>query len=127
MASNLAGFGIPFILDVPKSREEKIEEARQSGLIGKSHKDIKNVTPNEQVMCCKRCGSRNVVVGMLGKDDDEKGAELPYYCNNCGYSGTRVVRIKKVEQNEDGSGRVIVDLVPDGLVGITGSFVGEDY
>jgi len=127
MASSLAGFGIPFILDAPKSREEKIEEARQSGLIGRSHKDIKNVAPNEQVMCCKRCGSRNVVVGMPITTDQEKGAELPYYCNQCGYEGTRVVRVKDVIPNEDGSSRLVVDLVPDGLVGITGSFVGNDY
>ena len=127
MASNLAGFGIPFILDTPKSREEKIEEARRSGLIGNSHKDIKNVPGNEQVMCCKRCGSRKVDIGLPITNDDEKGAELPYYCNNCGYSGTRVIRIKDIKQDENGNNRLVVDLVPDGLVGITGSFVGGDY
>lgn len=120
--SSLADFGTPFILDSPKSQDEKIEEARRHGLIGTNHKDIKNVPENEQVMCCKRCGSRNVVVGLPVVKDDEKGAELPYYCNNCDYFGTRVVRIKKIE-----NGTIMVDLVPDGLIGITGSMVGEDY
>lgn len=62
-------------------------------------------------------------------DDDEKGGELPYVCNYCGYEGSRVVRIKKFEpvNGDPNNTRIVMDLVPDGLVGITGSFIGGTY
>ena len=116
MASNLAGFGIPFILDAPKSREEKIEEARQSGLIGKrGPKDLVGA-PQGQQMCCKKCGSRNVQILSFDVTDLEKGCEILYYCNNCGYEGTRVAKVRTVKEDQT----VVVDLVPDGLVGLEG-------
>lgn len=127
MASNLAGFGIPFILDPPKSREEKIEEARRSGFIGKTHKDIKNVAPNEQVMYCKRCGSLNVLVGSPIMNEEDKGAEIPYVCRDCGFEGTRVARIKNIVNGDNGNLRLVADLVPDGLIGITGNMLDGDY
>ena len=112
MASNLAGFGIPFILDVPKSREEKIEEARRSGLIGdRGPKDLAGALQGQQ-MCCKKCGSRNVQLLSFDVTDLEKGCEILYYCNNCGYEGTRAAKVRTVKEDQT----VVVDLVPDGLV-----------
>lgn len=131
MAGNgLAGYGIPFIINTPKSREEKIEEARNSGLIGNSPKDIKDVPQNEQRIRCQYCGSLNVSVGFPETDDLEKGAKIPYVCIDCGYEGVRFARIKgfkKIPGSENS--RVIVDLIPDSLLGITGSALNgtENY
>lgn len=121
MASNLAGFGIPFILNSPKSREEKIEEARRSGYI--TSNDPRSINSRREQLCCKKCGSLNVVVGTPIIPDDEKGGELPYLCKECGYTGTRVIRVKSIEPDSKNNKnvRLVVDLVPDGLVGITGS------
>lgn len=55
--------------------------------------------------------------------DQEKGAEIPYYCNACDYTGTRPARIKNISED----GVLEAELIPDGLVGITGSMVGGDY
>ncbi len=113
-------YGIPYYIPAPLSQEERIEEARRSGLI----RDLKNLDgPNAEVFCCKRCGSTNVIVGYPEIDDDEKGAELPYYCNNCDYSGYRMVRITGMDEE----GTLKVQLIPDGLVGLTGTFVGNNY
>jgi hypothetical protein len=127
MASSLAGFGIPFILDAPKSREEKIEEARRSGYIRSNNP--KDINTNREQLCCKRCGSLNIVVGSPIIADEEKGGELPYMCNDCGYTGTRVIRVKNVIPSKDDPNKVklVADLVPEGLVGITGSLAGTDY
>lgn len=113
MASNLAGFRIPFIFN-PKTPEEKIEEAKRSGLIKKNGNFL-----DEQVMCCKRCGSTNVLVGTPYMTDKEKGCEIPYYCRACDYEGTRVGKLQGVDEN----GVVKIDLVPDGLVGVYGTMV----
>lgn len=118
----LVGYGIPFIF-TPKSREEKIEEARQSGLIGnKGDRDFIGAKYGQEIVC-KRCGSRNIVVMPPIQDDFEKGVEIPYYCKKCGYEGTRVARVKRMEEN----GTLVVDLIPDGLVGLEGygSFLGQ--
>lgn len=112
---NLVGFGIPFILQ-NKTREEKIEEARQSGLIGpRGDRDFVGAKYGQELVC-KRCGSRNVIVGYPIVKDQEKGMEIPYECQNCGYEGTRGARAKGVAEN----GALMVDLIPDGLIGLEG-------
>lgn len=116
----LVGFGLPFLY-FPKSEEEKIEEARRSGYI-KSN-DPHDINPNREQLCCKACGSLNVSVGNPIYLDDEKGIEIPYLCLNCGYVGSRVAQIKDIEDGSDGGTRLIVDLVPNGLVGIAGSLI----
>lgn len=45
---------------IPKTREEKIEEARRSGLIGKDNK-LAGAKYGQEIVC-HSCGSRNVVV-----------------------------------------------------------------
>lgn len=123
--SDLTGFGIPFIMDIPKSREEKIEEARRSGLIGKRHdQDFAGAKYGQEIVC-RNCGSRNVVVGQPLHRDLEKGIEIPYYCNQCGYEGIRVAKIKGLSDD----GVLDVDLIPDQLIGLEGygSFLGEQY
>lgn len=120
---NLAGFGIPFILDMPKSKEEKIEEARRSGLIGtRTERDFVGAKYGQEIVC-KRCGSRNILVEMPIVVDEEKGIEIPYYCKACGYSGSRVAKLKNITDE----GTMVVDLIPDGLVGLEGygSLVGN--
>ena len=94
MPYNLTGFGIPYIIDSPKSKEEKIEEARRSGLIGdRGPKDLAGALQGQQ-MCCKRCGSRNVKLLSFDVTDLEKGCEIFYYCKNCGYEGTRAAKVR---------------------------------
>lgn len=116
MPYNLTGFGIPYIIDSPKSREDKIEEARRSGLIGdQGPKDLMGALRGQQ-MCCKRCGSRNVKLLSFDVTDLEKGCEIFYYCKNCGYEGTRAAKVRTVKEDQT----VVVDLVPDGLVGLEG-------
>lgn len=115
MADNgLMGFNIPLIFNIPKSREEKIEEARLSGLID-SRGRISN-DPRNQRLFCEKCGSPNVSVGPPSVTDLEKGVEIPYYCNYCGYEGKRVAKAKNVTDD----GVLEVDLIPDGLVGLEG-------
>ena len=115
MANGLVGYGIPFIFN-PKSREDKIEEARQSGLIGKrGDHDFVGAKYGQEIIC-KRCGSRNILVGEPTFKDYEKGVEIPYYCQKCGYEGIRVAKVKKIIED----GTLVVDLVPDGLVGLEG-------
>lgn len=118
----LVGYGIPFIF-TPKSKEEKIEEARQSGLIGsRGDHDFVGAKYGQEIIC-KRCGSRDIIVGPPVQNDSEKGVEIPYLCRKCGYEGTRVARVKDIQDN----GTIVVDLIPDGLVGLEGygSFLGE--
>lgn len=122
MANGLVGYGIPFIFN-PKSREDKIEEARQSGLIGKKgDHDFVGAKYGQEIIC-KRCGSRDIIVGEPVVEDYEKGVEIFYRCQKCGYRGTRAAKIKKITAD----GTLIVDLIPDGLVGLEGygSFVGQ--
>ncbi len=121
---SLVGYGIPFIF-TPKSREEKIEEARQSGLIGnKGDHDFVGAKYGQEIIC-KRCGSRNIIVGEPFQEDFEKGIEIPYFCKDCKYEGTRVAKVKKVQDD----GTLVVDLIPDGLIGLEGygSLTGERY
>lgn len=116
MPYNLTGFGIPYIIDSPKNREDKIEEARRSGLIGdRGPKDLAGALQGQQ-MCCKRCGSRNVKLLSFDVTDLQKGCEIFYYCNSCGYEGTRAAKVRTVKEDQT----VVVDLVPDGLVGLEG-------
>lgn len=114
--SNLVGYGIPFIFN-PKSKEEKIEEARQLGLINE------NGVPQNQQVICQRCGSSNVIIALPKQDDFEKGVEIPYFCKNCGYEGKRVGKLKTVKND----GTLVMDLIPDQLVGLEryGSFLGQ--
>ena len=115
MTDNLVGYGIPFIFN-PKTREEKIEEARQSGLIGKKNNyDFAGAKYGQEIIC-KRCGSRNILVGAPIGEDTEKGLEIPYFCKECGYKGKRVAKVKKITDD----GTLVVDLIPDGLVGLEG-------
>jgi ribosomal protein L40E len=114
--SDLVGFGIPYILDMPKTKEEKVEEARRSGLIGnKNDQDFVGAKYGQEIVC-RRCGSKNVIVGMPSGQDPEKGLEIPYYCRDCGYEGTRVARVKQITDD----GTLIVDLIPDNLIGVEG-------
>ena len=120
--SGLVGYGVPFIF-TPKSREEKVEEARQSGLIGnRGDRDFVGAKFGQEIVC-RRCGSRKILVGNPILIDNEKGAEIPYVCRDCGYEGSRVARIKGIS-NE---GVLQVDLIPDSLVGLEGygSFIGQ--
>lgn len=102
-----------YSLLMPRTKEEKIEEARRSGLIGKSEKDIKDVPGNPQRLYCKRCGSPNVICFSPNVDDVEKGGILPYQCKDCGYEGTRGIRIVTFDDKT-----MVVDLLPDGLIGV---------
>lgn len=125
MSNGLIGFGIPYIINAPKSKEEKIEEARRSGFIG-SHGDRDFVGAKYgQEIVCKHCGSRNILVGQPITKDNDKGIEIPYLCKDCGYEGSRVARAKKV--TEDGT--LVVDLIPDGLIGVEGygTLTGKRY
>lgn len=115
--------GAPFIY-TPKTTEEKIEEARQSGYINSNNPF--DINSNREQLCCKACGSLNVAVGTLIYLDDEKGIEIPYLCYDCGYIGSRVAHIRNIEDTVDGNYCVVVDLVPDGLVGIAGTLIGGD-
>ncbi len=110
----LIGFGLPFLINSTKSREEKIEEARNSGFIGKDGR--LSSAPLGQQLVCQKCGSKNVVVGLPSAKDLEKGLEIPYYCNQCGYEGTRVAKAKNVSDD----GTLEVELVPEKLVGLSG-------
>lgn len=77
MAVNgLAGYGIPFIILSPKSREEKIEEARRSGYINSNNPN--DINSNREKLCCQACGSLRVSVGEPIYLDNEKGLEIPY-------------------------------------------------
>ena len=112
---DLPSFGMPQIF-FPKSREEKIEEARQSGLIGpRGDQDFVGAKYGQEIVC-RRCGSRNILVGRPTKIDDEKGMEIPYYCRQCEYEGTRVAKARGVAED----GTLIVDLIPDTLIGLEG-------
>jgi len=114
--NSLTGFGIPFILEQQKTKEERIEEARRSGLIGKRNdQDFVGAKYGQEIIC-KRCGSRNIAVGFPIVKDEEKGIEIPYFCQSCGYEGTRVGRVKNLSDD----GTLSVDLIPDGLIGIKG-------
>lgn len=124
MINSLTGFGIPFIWQQPKSKEEKIEEARRSGYIKSNNPN--DINPNREQLCCKACGSLRVLVGDPTFLDDEKGMEIPYICDDCGYIGTRVARFVNIEDIGNGEQRLVLDLVPDGLVGIAGTLIKED-
>lgn len=115
MADSLAGYGLPFIFN-PKTREEKIEEARQSELIGKKNDyDFAGAKYGQEIVC-RNCGSHNVTVGFPGVSDVEKGVEIPYFCRQCGYEGKRIARVKKITDD----GTMVVDLVPENLIGVEG-------
>lgn len=115
MANGLVGYGIPFIFN-SKSQEDKIEEARQSGLIGKKgDHDFVGAKYGQEIVC-KRCGSRDIVVEFPVISDLEKGLEIPYTCRNCGYEGSRVAKAKKLTDD----GTLVVDLIPDSLIGLDG-------
>lgn len=51
--------------------------------------------------------------------DYERGVELYYLCKDCGYEGYRIVKVKDITDD----GTLVVDLVPDGLIGVTSSLV----
>ena len=71
-------------------------------------------------MCCKRCGSCNIeITDYPNTSDYERGVELHYICRDCGYEGYRIVKIKTITKD----GTLVVDLVPDGLIGVTSSLV----
>lgn len=120
----MSNFSAPLILN-PMTKEEKIEMARQSGLIGKKHDHDFAGAKYGQEIVCRNCGSRNIVVGMPMQQDLEKGVEIPYVCRECGYEGIRVARVKAI--NPDGT--LVVDLIPDILIGIEGygSMTGSRY
>ena len=111
--NNLWSYGLPFIY-TPKTEEEKIEEAKASGLLNENDTFI---GASGQTFCCKNCGSLNVVVYHPIWRDDEKGCEIPYHCRDCGYKGTRVAKIKNIQDGKNGAA-LVIDLIPDGLVGI---------
>ena len=113
----LVGFGLPFLINSTKSRDEKIEEARKSGLI-KNEYDLRG--PNAQVFCCRFCGSKNLAVGMPDASDFDKGMQVPYICKDCGYEGLIPVKVRKVE-----NGTLEVDVIPDGLIGVV-SHLNDD-
>lgn len=99
----------PFLINVPKTKQEKLEEWKISN---------KGFDEKQEVMCCKKCGSLHIdILGWYASIDNEKGAELYYECRDCGYEGTRVVKIKKITDD----GTLVVDLVPQGLIGVTSS------
>ena len=113
--NDLVGFGVPFLLN-SKSQEDKIEEARQSGLIGKNgNQDFVGAKYGQEIVC-RKCGSRNIAVGLPVVTDLEKGLEIPYTCRYCGYEGTRVAKAKNIKDD----GTLVVDLIPDSLVGLDG-------
>lgn len=114
----LIGFGLPFLY-FPKSEEEKIEEARRSGYIRSN--DPNDINPDREQLCCKACGSLRVLPNDPIYTDDEKGIEISYVCYDCGYVGSRAARIKSIDDAPDGGCCLVVDLVPDGLVGIAGT------
>lgn len=122
MENNLLGFGLPFLY-LPKSREEKIEEAYRSGYIKSYNPD--DINSNRERLCCKACGSLNVIPGEPIYVDNDKGVEIPYLCLDCDYIGSRAARIKSFDDAPDGGICLMVDLVPDGLVGVTGMMLGE--
>lgn len=124
MTDNLSGFEIPYIINAPKSIEEKIEEARRSGYINSNNPN--DINSNREQLCCQACGSLKVSPGTLIYLDDAKGVEIPYLCLNCGYVGTRVAHIKNLVSADDGGQCLVVDLVPDGLVGIAGTLINKD-
>lgn len=99
------------------SREEKIEEARRSGLI-KNEYDLRG--PKAPVLCCKNCGSVRLLVGTPGINDQEKGCEIPYHCQECGYDGLASAKIKGIKD-----GVLSVDIIPDGLVGTVGHMIPD--
>jgi hypothetical protein len=115
MIDGLIQYGVPFIFN-SKSKEEKIEEARQSGLIGKQGDHDFIGAKYGQEIVCKRCGSRNVLVHQPIVEDLEKGVEIPYTCKDCGYEGTRAAKVKKLTDD----GTLIVDLIPESLIGVEG-------
>ncbi len=100
----------PVILPSSKSKEEKIEEARKSGLLEKA---------KTEQLCCKKCGSLNIIVLHPETSDPEKGVVLPYVCKDCGYEGEANLKIIGIDKN----GILQTELVPQGLVGITNSFI----
>ena len=97
------------ILPSFKSKEEKIEEARRSGLLNNK----------KEVLCCKKCGSLRIQVMTPLIDDAEKGAQLPYTCMDCGYDGIANLKILNIDEK----GVLQTELIPQGLVGVVGSFI----
>ena len=93
----------------PKTKEEKIEEARRSGLLQRA---------KTEQLCCKRCGSLNIIVWQPDALDLEKGIVLPYTCKDCGYEGEANLKVIGLNDN----GVLETELVPQGLVGITNVF-----
>ena len=76
MPSDLNGFEIPYIINAPKSVEEKIEEARRSGYINSNNPN--DINSNREQLCCRACGSLKVSPGTPIYLDDAKGVEIPY-------------------------------------------------
>ena len=124
MSSDLNGFEIPYIINAPKSVEEKIEEARRSGYINSNNPN--DINSNREQLCCRACGSLKVSPGTPIYLDDTKGVEIPYLCLNCGYVGTRAACIRNLVPADDGGDCLVVDLIPDGLVGIAGTLINND-
>lgn len=111
MDNSMFGIMNPFLINIPKTKEEKLEEWKRSN---------KGFNEKQEVMCCKKCGSRNIeITDYPATLDYERGVELPYICRDCGYEGYRIVKIKKITSD----GTLVVDLVPDGLIGVTSSLV----
>jgi len=107
------GMNLTYFLQ-PKSKEDKLEEARAAELI-----DMRNrLNSNTQVFCCKKCGSENLVVRMPSFTDQEKGCLIPYICRDCGYEDEAVARVKNLTDN----GVLEVDIIPDGLIGVINNF-----
>lgn len=75
--------------------------------------------PKAVQLCCKRCGSQRLQVGTPFLDDKEKGCEIPYFCLDCKYEGTAIGKIRSIDDN----GKLTVDLIPDGLVGVVGHMI----
>ena len=111
MDNSMFGLMNPFLINTPKTKEEKLEEWKKTN---------KGFNEQQEVLCCKKCGSRDVqILGYPTTLDYERGAELYYICRSCGYEGYRIVKIKTI--TEDGT--LVVDLVPDGLIGVTSSLI----
>ena len=85
-----------------------------------------DINSNREQLCCQACGSLKVSPGTLIYLDDAKGVEIPYLCLNCGYVGSRAARIKNLVPADDGGQCLVVDLIPDGLVGIAGTLINKD-
>lgn len=117
-------FSAPLIINSTMTREERIEEARKSGLIGKKHDHDFAGAKYGQEIVCRKCGSRDIVVETPVQEDLEKGVEIPYVCRTCGYEGVRVGKVKAIRDNI-----LVIDLIPDILIGLEGygSMTGNYY